>query len=223
MRSVIPATLLALTTLIAVGWSSTASADYTITCESKGNRHNTCRLSQPGYVTLSKQKSGSGCRQGRDWDYDRREIWVDDGCRAEFKVHTYGYDKSSKNNNAVTAAGVVVGVALLGALISNSNHKDDGRYQDENYYGGQHTSYVPGWMVGTFEGYNATYGASVELTIAGDGQVVGNANGGRIYRWINDGMLHVEDVAFNIDQVNGGFITSQVGDRANEVRYRRIR
>ena len=107
--------------LLVMGWSSTALADYNITCESKGNRHNSCRLNQAGYVTLSRQLSGSSCRQGRDWDYDRREIWVDDGCRAEFKVHTYGNSGgSSSSSNTATAAGVIVGAALLGALISIS-------------------------------------------------------------------------------------------------------
>ncbi|MEZ5461888.1 DUF3011 domain-containing protein [Dokdonella sp.] len=211
--------------LLVMGWSSTALADYKITCESKGNRHNTCRLNQAGYVTLSRQLSGSSCRQGRDWDYDRREIWVDDGCRAEFKVHTYGNSggSSSSSNKTATAAGVIVGAALLGALISNSKHKDDARYSDDNYYGGQHTSYVPGWMVGTFEGYNSMYGVSVTLDISPDGQVLVNSEGNQFNAWINDGRLHTDDAVFNLDQVNGGFITSQVGDRANEVRYRRVR
>lgn len=224
MKSLITSSLCAATVLLAVGWSPAALADYKITCESKSNRHTSCRLSQPGYVTLSKQLSGSSCRQGRDWDYDRREIWVDDGCRAEFKVRTSGSSNgSSGSNKAATAAGVVVAAALLGALINNSRNKDDARYQDENYYGGQHTSYVPGWMVGTFEGYNSMYGVSVELNITPDGQVLVTSEGNEFEGWVNDGRLHTGDAVFNMDQVNNGFITSQVGDRANEVRYRRIR
>ncbi|MGB0134388.1 DUF3011 domain-containing protein [Dokdonella sp.] len=225
MKSPIAASLCAVAMVLAAGWSPAARADYTITCESKSNRHNSCRLNQPGYVTLSKKLSGSTCRQGRDWDFDRREIWVDDGCRAEFKVHTKGSGKnnSSDNNKAATTAGIIVGAALLGALISNSKNKDDARYSDENYYGGQHTSYVPRWMVGTFEGYNSMYGVSVELNITPDGQVLVASEGNTFEGWINDGRLHTGDSVFNMDQVNNGFITSQVGDRANEVRYRRIR
>jgi hypothetical protein len=34
--------------------------------------------------------------------------------------------------------------------------------------------------------------------------------------------LHVGPVIFDIDQTRDGFVTSQKGDRHNEVRYRRI-
>ena len=66
-----------------------AHADYTLTCGSVGGRHNTCRLTVPGYVSIVRQISGAKCDQGRSWDYDRREIWVDNGCEAEFRVETW--------------------------------------------------------------------------------------------------------------------------------------
>jgi hypothetical protein len=37
-------------------------------------------------VRLLKQRSDSSCRQGESWDFDRRGIWVDHGCRADFQV-----------------------------------------------------------------------------------------------------------------------------------------
>ena len=33
---------------------------------------------------MVNQRSGSPCRQGYSWGYDRRGIWVDHGCRADF-------------------------------------------------------------------------------------------------------------------------------------------
>ena len=36
-----------------------------------------------------KQRSDSSCRQGYSWGYDRRGIWVDHGCRADFQVSSY--------------------------------------------------------------------------------------------------------------------------------------
>jgi len=38
------------------------------------------------HVEMVRQISGSPCRQGETWGWDRRGIWVDRGCRAEFIV-----------------------------------------------------------------------------------------------------------------------------------------
>lgn len=208
-----------------------ALADYTLTCGSVGGRHNTCRLSEPGYVTLVRQVSGARCEQGRSWDFDRREIWVDNGCEAEFRVERWGYRRdggasasgSSGRHDAAVAAAVIAGAAVLGALANNKDHHDDYKYRDSNYYGPRHTSYVPGWMVGTFRGYNPMYGADVEMTIRSDGRMSAVASGRPIEGYVNDQQLIVGPVIFDIDQTREGFVTSQKGDRANEVRYRRIR
>jgi len=205
-------------------------ADYTVTCGSEGGRHKTCSLREPGYVSLTRQISGARCEQGRSWDFDRREIWVDNGCEAEFRVETWsqqygqgsGSSGSSGNKDAAVAAGVIVGAAILGALVNNKDHQDDYKYRDPNYYGPRHTSYVPGWMVGTFRGYNPMYGAEVVMTIRPDGRMSANSQGQPISGYINDEQLHVGAYIFDIDQTREGFITSQKGDRHNEVRYRRI-
>ena len=202
-----------------------ARADDFVTCESRDNRYQSCTLPRAGYVTLDRKLSGADCRQGRTWDYDRREVWVDDGCRASFRVHG-GSDRDDRhdddNHDAKVAAGVLVGAAILGAIAANSN-KSDAKYTDDNYEGARHTSYVPGWMVGTFEGYNPLYDADVTLTIDGRGRATARANGATVDGWINDGRLNVGNHVFDIDQSRDGFVTSQVGDRHNEVRYRRVR
>jgi hypothetical protein len=199
--------------------SANASADYTVTCKSHGYKYTSCPISQSGYVTLSRQLSSANCEKGRTWDYDRREIWVDDGCGAEFRVEAGSHH--GKHDNA-KIAGAVAGLAILGALAYNESHKDDHKYQDDNYYGSRHASYVPSWMVGRFRGYNPMYGAEVMLTIDADGRVRGNAGNETVSGYINDEQLHVGNVIFDIDQTREGFITAQKGDRHNEVRYRRI-
>jgi hypothetical protein len=35
---------------------------------------------------MINQRSGSRCEQGYSWGYDRRGIWVDHGCRADFAI-----------------------------------------------------------------------------------------------------------------------------------------
>jgi hypothetical protein len=55
-----------------------------ITCSSDDGRRNWCDIGRGRDVQLSRQISGSPCIQGRTWGVDRRGLWVDQGCRAEF-------------------------------------------------------------------------------------------------------------------------------------------
>jgi len=203
---------------LAMSLAAPSFADYTLRCGSVNGHHGTCRLSQPGYVTIERKISGARCDQGRSWDYDRREIWVDQGCEADFRVETHG---SSGGSDANAVAGVVVAAAILGALAANKDHVDDAKYRDDGYYGPRHTSYVPGWMVGTFRGYNPQYGADIEMRITSDGRMTANTRGQTLNGWVNDQQLHVGGAVFSIDQTREGFVTAQRGDRFNEVRYRR--
>ncbi len=58
----------------------------TITCSSNDGRRNNCPANTRGGVQLVNQRSGSPCIQGQTWGYDGRQIWVDRGCRADFRV-----------------------------------------------------------------------------------------------------------------------------------------
>ena len=203
-------------------WGADARADDTITCESRNDRYQSCSIATAGYVTLERQLSGAACTQGRTWDYNRREIWVDDGCRATFRVHTGSSGHHDDNHDAKVAAGVLIGAAILGAIAHNANKKDD-KYDDDRYQGARHTSYVPSWMVGSFEGYNAVYDRDVTLTIDADGRATARTRDQTVDGWINEGRLNVGSTSFDIDQSRDGLVTTQVGDRHNEVRYRRVR
>lgn len=57
-----------------------------ITCESTHNRQQFCRIDTRGGVQLQRQLSNAACRKNQTWGYDRNGIWVDRGCRAEFRV-----------------------------------------------------------------------------------------------------------------------------------------
>ncbi len=57
-----------------------------ITCASDDGRRHFCRIHTGGSVRMLNQRSGSPCVQGSTWGFDRRGIWVDRGCRADFIV-----------------------------------------------------------------------------------------------------------------------------------------
>lgn len=62
-----------------------------VRCESINNARSTCRVNAAGrMVAVNQLLSDSPCVLGRSWGLsrDRDEIWVDDGCRAEFQVGT---------------------------------------------------------------------------------------------------------------------------------------
>ena len=57
-----------------------------VRCESDGNyRH--CRADIRGRVNVYRQLSRASCRYNDTWGYDRRGVWVDNGCRAEFTLN----------------------------------------------------------------------------------------------------------------------------------------
>lgn len=54
-------------------------------CESDGDYQH-CRADIRGRVSLYRQLSRASCRYNDTWGYDRRGVWVDNGCRAEFTL-----------------------------------------------------------------------------------------------------------------------------------------
>ena len=206
------------------GLAGTASADQTIRCESKGNRYTTCPISDHGYVRLDRQLSSTSCIQGRSWDYDRRSIWVDDGCRADFVVETRAHSSNDLRSGS-DAAKVAAGIAILAVIAGAVAHKDkDDRHHDDDYGHGGHSSYVPTWMVGRFYGRNEGRGGKVvELDIGRDGRVTALIDGNtRLSGYVNDERLYVGDVEFYISRSGNGFNTQQAGHMSNVVYYSRM-
>ena len=69
-----------------------ATTDGTLlTCESQNNVRHTCRADLRGrMVSLHRQLSDNDCILGKTWGTtrNRRGIWVDSGCRAQFLIGT---------------------------------------------------------------------------------------------------------------------------------------
>ena len=62
------------------------AAARVIVCSSDDGRRRYCDVAPGMNVRLSRQVSGSPCREGFSWGRDDRGLWVDRGCRAEFEV-----------------------------------------------------------------------------------------------------------------------------------------
>lgn len=58
----------------------------TYVCESLGKDHRYCDVGTIHHAEVKRQLSRNPCEYNRSWGYDRRGIWVGDGCRAEFWV-----------------------------------------------------------------------------------------------------------------------------------------
>ncbi len=221
--------------------SPDAFADYTVKCESFQKNYKTCKLNKyHGYVRLERKlRNSKSCVKGRTWDFNRREIWVDEGCKAEFFVETpYGYNKNNNNYNydsgrksssssdAGKAVAAIAGIAILGALLGDKDGKYDDdyystKYDSDNYYGSRHNSYVPGWAKGKFRGYNEQYGEPVSMKIDSEGKVKVNAGGQSMYGYYNDDKIHIGNITFDVVRTPRGFETRQHGDFRNTVRYSR--
>lgn len=62
------------------------SSEKSVACSSDDGHRHECSADLRGYsVRDIDQDSHSECVVGRNWGYDDRGVWVDDGCRATFK------------------------------------------------------------------------------------------------------------------------------------------
>lgn len=66
--------------------TSSIGNEQTVSCYSDDGRRRYCDADTRRGVQLIRQRSGSPCQQGYSWDYDTSGIWVDHGCKADFRV-----------------------------------------------------------------------------------------------------------------------------------------
>lgn len=69
------------------GWGGNSGRGQVIDCDSNDRRQRRCEVDVRRDVRLVKQKSGTACIEGRTWGWDRRGVWVNGGCRAQFLVN----------------------------------------------------------------------------------------------------------------------------------------
>lgn len=120
--------VLAFTVFGPVGVQHVAAQTKMLTCGSIGGGYNYCRIDTDNRVRLERKLSISDCVYGSSWGYDKRGIWVDRGCRAEF---AYG---GSSNSGAVAAGAVIGGLILAGALANRNKDNSSTHYSNTEVY-----------------------------------------------------------------------------------------
>ena len=106
-----------------------------IVCESYDSRDNYCPANTRDGVRLLRQVSRAACMKGQSWGYDRRGIWVSDGCRAEFEV---GGGFASGDGSGAPYRGNESGAPFRGGRPGYDDD-DHGRFGDDDRrpaYGG---------------------------------------------------------------------------------------
>lgn len=178
-----------------------ARADETIRCESRGFRYQYCRVDTNNRVELVREFTLIRCREGRNWGYDRRGVWVDGGCHGEFRVGGGGghHDKA--------IVGAIVGLAAL-AAIASSRAKTD-------------AAEVSSWAVGTFSGYDDVEQMTVELTIVPGGAVSGNAGGNTFSGSLTGNRLEAGRQVFRIERQGNGFVAVDERNASHRVSFQR--
>lgn len=65
-------------------------SEKVVACASNDGHRKECPADLRGYTVRDvDQESRTECVVGRNWGYDRRGVWVDEGCRATFRFDSY--------------------------------------------------------------------------------------------------------------------------------------
>ncbi len=197
----------ALTLAVPATVSLRADVQY-VRCESgRLGRYKQCAAKTEGRVELVRELSGNRCQQWKSWGYDRDGVWVDKGCRAEFRV-----GKDGGGAGTAIAVGAVAGAAILGAILAT---KGNGDHANEAVG-------APDWAQGRFRGFSPKLDTEFDITVARDGKVSGTADDKAITGHSTPkGVLHLGELEFELTRESWGFAAKQKGDADNVIYFRR--
>lgn len=83
--------------------AASSSSTGTIRCESADGRGRTCRTPWRGHSRLTRQLSSAACVEGRSWQSQQGQVYVGNGCRAEFAARD-GSGSGGNSNYSVTCS-----------------------------------------------------------------------------------------------------------------------
>lgn len=156
------------------GGGSNWSHDGRLTCESIGYRYRYCNADTRGRVSLVREIStGNLCRQGSGWGFDDGGIWVDRGCRGEFRYgrNGGGGGDGGGNNGAAIAAGILGALAIGAAIGSSQPNAAPSPPPPPPPPAIVQPARPPAWAVGSFQAYDPDSGDIVQLVVDGGGRV----------------------------------------------------
>lgn len=156
------------------------AAEQTVELRSRGGYESMPLSAGTRDVELLEQLGGS-CRFNRSWGFDlsNKELWVNNGCAARFKIVGNNLNNGSDGNNeeakdssgvnpavALAALAAIAGVAVLATRDRDNNNNNNNNYPDDNgpsYPGGRdRVIRGPGGMCLDIDG-NARQGAGAIL------------------------------------------------------------
>jgi len=188
-------------------------ADGTIRCESRHDRYEYCSIRTDNRVKLVRQLSSTRCSYGVNWGYDRRGVWVDRGCRAEFRVghggHGHDHDRDDRHDDSgKAAAAAIAGIAIIAAIAGSQK-------------GQTTTADVPAWAIGTFSAYDDFERVNLEITILPGGSVDGHAGGQRVTGTLVGWNLQIGRKQFRVEPAGNGFLATDVQSAGHRVHFQR--
>lgn len=193
-----PLALVLVTAIVVPAMPSPARADErTIRCESVRGRYRFCPADTDNRVELRRQLSGTPCHLWRNWGYDRRGVWVDDGCRAEFRV-----GKGLSGGETAAIVGGIAAAAIIAGIIASKSGDKSG-----------HDRNVPEWAVGSFRGWDDVEGVALQLNIAPSGGVQGWANHEEFTGRLESDRLYTGGRTFRVSRRGDGILLDEVGGR----------
>ena len=183
-----------------------ASETRTVTCDSHDFKRQRCDVENKG-VRFKQQLSASSCREGRDWGYDKRGIWVDNGCEAQFEV-----TKDSGLSSGEAAAAVLIGGLLLGAMMVGSS--EDRKSEPTTALA---TSTPPNWALGGFRGRNPSTQRNEDLLVEKTGHIKVIRQGQPyVGQWLNGQQLSINGENFRVERIGGGIRLSQASGPSSD-------
>lgn len=183
-----------------------ASETRTVTCDSHDFKRQRCDVENKG-VRFKHQLSASSCREGRDWGYDKRGIWVDNGCEAQFEV-----TKDSGLSSGEAAAAVLIGGLLLGAMMAGGS--DEKKAPSAT---AQAAATPPNWAIGGFRGRNPSTQRNEDLLVEKTGQIKVIRQGQPyLGQWLNGQQLSINGENFRVERMGGGIRLSQASGPSSD-------
>ncbi len=189
--------------LVAAAVPPSAQADErTIRCESRRGRYQYCPADTDNRVELRRQYSGTPCVLWRNWGYDHRGVWVDNGCRAEFRVGRGGL---SGGETAAIVGGIAAAAIIAGIIASKNGDRND---WDRG---------VPEWAIGSFRGWDERERLLLQLNISQSGAAHGWADADEFTGRVERDRLYLRDRTFRLRRNGDGIRLDEEGGRRQQI------